>query len=56
MAVISFTEGALAGNTARELRALISLEDVLTMVGIDVMLNLRDSIAAAAVSSTNAPS
>jgi hypothetical protein len=50
LTVVFFTEGVLAANTAREWRSLISDEAILDRLGVDTMLNIRDSLAATGVS------
>lgn len=47
---IFFADGVLAANSAREWRSIISVPDVLNMLGVDLMLDIRDTIAATAVS------
>ena len=40
----------LASHSAREWRSLISVQDISNMLGIDAMLDIRDTLAATGVS------
>lgn len=51
-ALTFFVDGVLAANSAKEWRSLISVLDVRDRLGIDTMLDIRDSLAATAVSAS----